>query len=554
MNPLYAAGEVCFAKVKGYPPWPALVQEVLPGSKYKIFFYGTCEHANVLSKDMQKATPDNISKIATESVKKRKWYSEGLEEMKGVMYLNGAQANVNGQKVKQVTSPSKSPLIKDDESAFESSMNPVVRLERKAGQGLVGPSPSKRPAVESSSDLESVSKKQKKDDIREKPPQGEKRTSIISPLKKTTLTEDPYKRVSSTVTPSGRLVQQRMSKENALKATQVTEPAVKNIAAAQKEFNKQIVNKLIEAPKESRKSVGSAKGQRKSLQPAPREPRKSMGTKGQVRKSIDQLKLKTAGSETGLSTGTTSENRKAAGTKSLTRIPAGSTSEIRKSANVATETRRAAGPKKSVGKEPTGSTASKNGVPSLLENGEPLHDTVFEDGTNGNHPQAAKTSKPSRKQTKSAEKQIKSTEKQSLSADAQSSGAAGTRRKTADETFGNAATHQQTADEGSGPAAGGAGGGSVRTADGTTGTAILPKETAATNPGTSAISPQTAGAQADVAARGPVAPPPPGPLDSNDVITIKIGRIENVEITMTPRAFEQVLRAFPAFSASVLDE
>jgi len=339
-----------------------------------------------------------------------------------------------------------------------------------------------------------------------------------------------------------------------LKATQVTEPAVKNIAAAQKEFNKQIVNKLIEAPKESRKSVGSAKGQRKSLQPAPREPRKSMGTKGQVRKSIDQLKLKTAGSETRLSTGTTSENRKAAGTKSLTRIPAGSTSEIRKSANVATETRRAAGPKKSVGKEPTGSTASKNGVPSLLENGEPLHDTVFEDGTNGNHPQAAKTSKPSRKQTKSAEKQIKSTEKQSLSADAQSSGAAGTRRKTADETFGNAATHQQTADEGSGPAAGGAGGGSVRTADGTTGTAILPKETAATNPGTSAISPQTAGAQADVAARGPVAPPPPGPLDSNDVITIKIGRIENVEITMTPRAFEQVLRAFPAFTASVLDE
>ena len=34
MAETFSAGEVCFAKVKGYPPWPAIVREVMPGMVY----------------------------------------------------------------------------------------------------------------------------------------------------------------------------------------------------------------------------------------------------------------------------------------------------------------------------------------------------------------------------------------------------------------------------------------------------------------------------------------------------------------------------------------
>lgn len=39
---VYIVGDFVFAKVKGYPPWPAKINEV-GKNKYGVFFYGTKE-------------------------------------------------------------------------------------------------------------------------------------------------------------------------------------------------------------------------------------------------------------------------------------------------------------------------------------------------------------------------------------------------------------------------------------------------------------------------------------------------------------------------------
>ena len=51
----YNPGDLVFAKVKGYPPWPAKINcSDVPGGgeRYAVVFYGTLEFANVSSKNL----------------------------------------------------------------------------------------------------------------------------------------------------------------------------------------------------------------------------------------------------------------------------------------------------------------------------------------------------------------------------------------------------------------------------------------------------------------------------------------------------------------------
>lgn len=77
----FEVGEPCFAKVKGYPMWPAEVTAVA-GSRYEVFFFGTHEVAKVGPKDILKATPANVEKHSQSPFINRKFYKEGLQEMK----------------------------------------------------------------------------------------------------------------------------------------------------------------------------------------------------------------------------------------------------------------------------------------------------------------------------------------------------------------------------------------------------------------------------------------------------------------------------------------
>ena len=76
----YTKGALVFAKVKGYPPWPARITGLGSKDRYKVYFYGTYETATLRSEDIWPYNPDTKEKFATKNMK-RKGYSEGIDQI-----------------------------------------------------------------------------------------------------------------------------------------------------------------------------------------------------------------------------------------------------------------------------------------------------------------------------------------------------------------------------------------------------------------------------------------------------------------------------------------
>lgn len=74
----YKSGDFIFAKVKGYPAWPARVQKQ-NGKKYFVYFYGTGETAN-LPPNMIFDYAENKDKFLNKSVK-RKDFNDGVKQI-----------------------------------------------------------------------------------------------------------------------------------------------------------------------------------------------------------------------------------------------------------------------------------------------------------------------------------------------------------------------------------------------------------------------------------------------------------------------------------------
>lgn len=76
----FEVGDLVFAKVKGYPPWPARITGLGSKEKYKIYFYGTYETASLKSEDIWIYNKENEETFGPKYIKK-KGYREGLYEI-----------------------------------------------------------------------------------------------------------------------------------------------------------------------------------------------------------------------------------------------------------------------------------------------------------------------------------------------------------------------------------------------------------------------------------------------------------------------------------------
>ncbi|XP_046901705.1 PC4 and SFRS1 interacting protein 1a isoform X2 [Hypomesus transpacificus] len=106
----FKPGDLIFAKMKGYPHWPARIDEVPDGAvkpsniKFPIFFFGTHETAFLGPKDIFPYLP-NKDRYARPN--KRKGFNEGLWEIE-----NNPQVELNGPKMM----PSDSMTEQDSDS------------------------------------------------------------------------------------------------------------------------------------------------------------------------------------------------------------------------------------------------------------------------------------------------------------------------------------------------------------------------------------------------------------------------------------------------------
>jgi len=90
---IFDVGNLVFAKVRGYPAWPARVTAVISSGKYSVFFYGTYEVGNIKPEQMWPYNKVNLDKFGPPN-KHKKWYGEGLYQIENTPEIAFQHGNV----------------------------------------------------------------------------------------------------------------------------------------------------------------------------------------------------------------------------------------------------------------------------------------------------------------------------------------------------------------------------------------------------------------------------------------------------------------------------
>lgn len=234
----YVGGDLIFAKVKGYPHWPARVDRVKDGpatsKKYSVFFFGTYETAQLSCREI---FPYEENKEKWGKQRPRPFFNEGLEQIEvnptvnydtgdGVVYENPADDKASNESPEeeepaapsadeQEEDGSDSPESEDQSSdndddfvvslpaqkkpprsaskAKKSAPAPKKEVKSKGGRRRAAPAVVAEPS-DSSSSSDSASEEEVKPSKKSK---GKKRNPPAKPLRKVIIKNNKKKKVDS---------------------------------------------------------------------------------------------------------------------------------------------------------------------------------------------------------------------------------------------------------------------------------------------------------------------------------------------------------------------
>ena len=146
-------GDPCFAKVKGWIPYPARIDDILPGKsskkmKCKVTFYETEESNTVTFGNIWPVNPATVNKFVTEKTLSRKYFKDAWTKLKRDNLLDQWGKNDELSRVKVTNSHAVCEEIEtlncedDDEFTLELNVPPTMEnfVGRKVGKGS-NPSP-----------------------------------------------------------------------------------------------------------------------------------------------------------------------------------------------------------------------------------------------------------------------------------------------------------------------------------------------------------------------------------------------------------------------------
>jgi len=158
----YAPGALVFAKVKGYPPWPARITGLGSKDRYKIYFYGTYEIATLKSEDIWLYTPETKEKFAPKNMK-RKGYTEGIDQIENTPEIAPVEGEYDLGMLDNTQDSQESLVIDDAPKKSKSAVVAKTVLTEVAKKTVATPKtvskPMKRKAEDASVEGETPAKR-----------------------------------------------------------------------------------------------------------------------------------------------------------------------------------------------------------------------------------------------------------------------------------------------------------------------------------------------------------------------------------------------------------